>query len=446
MEKENIMGTKKMFPLLMTMAIPPMVSMLIQSMYNIVDSYFVAQISKEALTAVSLAFPLQNIALALSVGLGVGINSVISRSLGAKDKNGITNAATHGLLLTAVNSLLLVLIGLFLSKPFIGMFNNDPETVRMGTEYCQVVICCAFGMQFHITIEKMFQAYGNMLVPMCLQLVGAIVNIILDPILIFGKFGFPAMGVKGAAIATVIGQMVACLSAVILFSRSKDIKISFKNFKLDFSMIKRLYSVGIPSAVMTAMPSVLVSALNGILTSISQSGVAVFGLYYKLQTFVYMPSSGLVQGLRPIAGYNFGAKKYPRLKEAIKDSMIVVGVIMAIGTVVFCAFPDKVLMMFNADAEMLEMGVPALRIISVGFIFSTVSVVLSGTFEALGKGISSLSVSLLRQLVIIVALSIVLSKFLGITGVWISFPIAEAIAAVVAIFLMRKQHFFKHKN
>lgn len=446
MEKENIMGTKKMFPLLMSMAIPPMVSMLIQSMYNIVDSYFVAQMGKDALTAVSLAFPLQNITLALSVGLGVGLNSVISRSLGAKDKQGITNAATHGVALTALHSVLLLVVGLFLSRSFISMFSNDANVIQMGTEYCQVVLCLSFGMQFHITIEKMFQAVGNMFVPMCLQGVGAIVNIILDPILIFGKYGFPEMGVKGAAVATIIGQMTACLSAVLLFSRNKEIKVNFKKFKLDFSMIKKIYNVGVPSAVMTAMPSVLVSVLNGILVSISQSGVAVFGLYYKLQTFVYMPSSGLVQGLRPIIGYNYGAKKYDRLKQAMKSAMLVAVVIMVVGTVLFVAIPDKILLLFKADSEMLQMGVPALRIISIGFIFSAVSVVLSGAFEALGKGIQSLAVTLLRQLIIVVLLSVVLAKVMGLTGVWISFPVAEVIAAVLAIVLMKRQHFFGEKN
>lgn len=446
MEKENVMGTKKMFPLLMSMAIPPMVSMLIQSMYNIVDSYFVAQMGKDALTAVSLAFPLQNITLALAVGLGVGLNSVISRSLGAKDKQGIASAATHGMVLTAVHSVLLLVVGLFFSRTFIGMFSNDPNVVEMGTQYCQVVLCLSFGMQFHITIEKMFQAVGNMFVPMCLQGLGAIVNIILDPILIFGKYGFPEMGVKGAAVATIIGQMTACLSAVLLFSRNKDIKLNFKRFKIDVSMIKRIYNVGVPSAVMTAMPSILVSVLNGILSAISQSGVAVFGLYYKLQTFVYMPSSGLVQGLRPIIGYNYGAKKHHRLRQAMKSALAVAGGIMVVGTILFVAIPDKILLLFKADAEMLQMGVPALRIISVGFVFSAVSVVLSGAFEALGKGFQSLFVSLLRQLIIVVLLSVVLSKMIGLAGVWISFPVAEVIAAVLSIILMKKQSFFLKNN
>lgn len=442
-EKENVMGTKKVFPLLMAMAIPPMISMLIQSMYNIVDSYFVAKIGKEALTAVSLAFPLQNIVLSLAVGLGIGMNSCISRALGAKDKKSISSTATHSMILCGIQSVLLIVVGLFFSGTFISMFTQDPEILKMGTDYAQIVTVFSFGSLFHILIEKMFQSVGNMLAPMCLQALGAIINIILDPILIFGKFGFPAMGVRGAAIATVIGQITACLASVLLFCLKSEIKVSLRGFRWDFAVVKRIYAVAIPSSLMMAMPSVLVSILNSILVSFSQSAVAVFGLYYKLQTFVYMPANGLIQGMRPMIGYNYGAKKYHRLKTTLAFSMLVIGVVMFIGTAISLLLPDKVLLLFEADKEMLSIGTQALRIISCGFIVSTVGIVLSCAFEALGKGGRSLIVSLLRQLLIIPPLALVLSKVMGLNGVWLAFPIAEVIAAIAAVFLMARLHLFR---
>lgn len=440
------MGTRKVFPLLMSMAVPPMISMLIQSMYNIVDSFFVAKIGKDALTAVSLAYPMQNVVLAVAVGLGVGLNSSIARSLGAKDDHAICSAASHGVVLCGMHSVVLVLAGLFFSRAFIGMFTQDIAILEMGSAYCRIVICFSFGSLFHILIEKMFQSVGNMLVPMCLQALGAVINIILDPILIFGKLGLPAMGVRGAAIATVIGQMTACLFAVAIFRRNKLIRVSLKKFRFNPGMVKRLYAVGVPSAVMMALPSVLVSVLNGILVSISQSAVAVFGLYYKLQTFVYMPANGLVQGMRPIIGYNYGAKKYHRLKATMLWSVAVTGVIMLVGTVLSFTMPEQILSVFEADAEMLSIGVGALQIISCGFVVSTVGLILSGAFEALGKGGRSLAVSLLRQLFIIPPLSLLLSKGMGLNGVWLSFPIAELIAAVVAVILLVNLHLFQKEG
>lgn len=441
-QEEHVMGTRRVFPLLMSMAIPPMVSMLIQSMYNIVDSFFVAKMGKDALTAVSLAFPMQNIVLAIAVGLGVGLNSSISRSLGAKDDAAIRSAAAHSTLLCGIHSALLVLAGLFLSKGFISMFTQEAAILQMGTEYCKIVICFSFGSMFHILIEKMFQSVGNMVVPMFMQALGAIINIILDPIFIFGKFGVPAMGVKGAAIATVIGQMTACLASVLLLWRNRAVTVSFKGFRWDGEMVKRLYAVGIPSAIMMALPSVLVSILNGILAALSESAVAVFGLYYKLQTFIYMPTNGLVQGMRPIVGFNYGAKKTHRLKAVLIWSVGVTAVIMLAGTLFAFLLPEQILLLFDADQEMLSIGVQALQIISCGFIVSTVGIILSGAFEALGKGGRSLTVSLLRQLLILPPLAFLLSKWIGLNGVWIAFPVSECIASIVALLLLRRMHLF----
>ena len=440
MEKENVMGTKKMLPLLMSLGLPPMISMLIQSMYNIIDSIFVASLGEKALTAVSLVFPLQNITLAVAVGLGVGINSVVARGLGSHNKKEVDSATAHAFILTLIHALLFVIMGYFLSEPFLQMFTNDKEILAWGIEYSHIVVCLSFGFMFHIYIEKLFQAEGNVVMPMIMQIVGAVVNIVLDPIFIFGWFGIPALGVKGAAIATVAGQMVGCAVSFILFFKSKSsITLSFKNFKWDNQVISKIYYVAIPSSLLTAMPSLLVTILNGILASISQSAVAVFGLYFKVQNFVYMPACGIVQGLRPIIGYNYGAKKYNRIKQAIKTSILVIGLIMLTGTLMFLIIPDVILTLFSASEDMMNMGMNAFRIICLGFIPSTVGVVLSGVFEALGYGKESLIISILRQMSLIPGLSLILKGVFGLNGIWMTFVIAECVSAIVAYALYKKR-------
>lgn len=436
---KNPMESKPVFPLLMSMAVPPMVSMLIQSMYNIVDSIFVARLGEEALTAVSLAYPLQNLVLAVAVGLGVGANAGIARNLGAKNQDRVDRIAAHTIFFTAIHAIIFILVGIFLTKPFLQMFTQNENVLRWGCEYSYIVICLSSGSLFHIAIEKMFQSCGNMVIPMAMQALGAIINIILDPIMIFGYFGFPALGVKGAAIATVIGQFAACICSVILFmARCKEIKIRFKGFRLDKTIVSQLYVVAIPSTIMMSLPSVLIGILNGILAAISQVGVAVLGIYFKLQSFVYMPGNGVIQGMRPMISYSYGAKQYDRLKETIKVSVLVSGVIMILGTMLFVLLPRPILELFKAGDEMMTMGETALRVIGTGFIFSAVSTVFAGVFEALGRGVESLVVSLLRQLVIIVPVSLMLVRFLGVTGVWISFPVAEIIAMVISIILLRR--------
>ena len=436
---ENPMGTRPVFRLQLSMAVPPILSMLIQSMYNIVDSIFVARISRDALTAVSLAFPLQNLVLSVAVGIGVGISAVISQSLGAKNTRAADAAAANGLLLTAVHAVLFILFGLLFAKPFIGMFADDPEIYAMGCQYSLIVICFSCGNLFHIYFEKMFQATGNMLVPMVLMLIGALTNIVLDPILIFGLFGFPEMGVAGAAAATVIAQFVSCiLSVAWFFLRPQPIRLSLRGFRPDGGMIRRIYAIGIPSSVMMALPSVLVGLLNAILTPLSEAAVAMFGVYFKLQTFVYMPANGLVQGMRPLVSYNYGAGLHARMHRTVRLSLLTAGGIMAAGTLLFLLVPDALLRLFDADVEMLAIGIPALRIISLGFVISSVGVVLAGAFEALGRGGPSLAVSLLRQLLIIPPLALLLSRFLGLTGIWITFPAAELFAAAAAVLLYRR--------
>lgn len=436
---QNVMGTKPVFPLLMSMAIPPMVSMLIQSMYNVVDSIFVAQLGEDALTAVSLAFPLQNLVLSAAVGMGIGLNAGIARNIGAGKQDMVNKTATHGIVFTAIHTIIFILIGLFGVKPFFRFFTDDPTVFRWGCQYTYIVICLSFGCLFHIAIEKMFQATGKMVMPMIIQAVGAIINIILDPILIFGLFGFPALKIQGAAIATVVGQISACVLSIIFFCKnSGGIYLKFKNFKFDRQITKQLYMVAIPSGIMTSMPSILVGVLNGIISAVSGTAVAVLGIYFKLQTFVYMPANGVIQGMRPLISYNYGAGLHHRLRQVLKVSVMVSGTIMIFGTILFVGIPEQILAMFNANAEMMRMGVQTLRIIGLGFIVSTIGIVYSGVFESLGRGIESLMISLLRQLVIIVPLSIVFLKSFGLAGVWATFPIAETVSAIIAIFLLKR--------
>lgn len=435
---ENIMGTKKVMPLLISMSVPPMISMLIQALYNIVDSMYVARVSEDALTAVSIAFPLQNLIIAVSCGFGIGLSSCVARALGARNEKEVTSAATHGFLLSGVHWLLFVLMGLFVTGPFLGNFTDSPQIYEMSCQYTQIVLCFSIGSMYHLYAEKLFQATGSMVLPMIFQGAGAIFNIILDPIFIFGWFGIPAMGVKGAAIATVASQILAAaLSMIFFLKKCTSVRIHLKGFRFEKNMLWKIYTVAIPSAIMMSLPSVLVAALNSVLSTFSATAIAVFGLYIKIQTFVYMPANGVIQGMRPIMSYNYGAGNRKRMKETLKASLEATGVIMTLGTLLFMAFPQEIMKLFNANAEMLEIGVPMLRIIAIGFIISTVGCVLSGAFEALGKGVQSLVVSLLRQLIIIIPLSAVLSKTAGLYGVWATFPAAELIAAVIGCSLYR---------
>lgn len=437
--KQEQMKNRPIFPLLVSMAIPMMFSMLIQSLYNIIDSIFVARLGNDALTAVSLVFPLQNLVIAIAVGFGIGVSSCISINLGSKNTKRASQAASVGIILSIVHSILFVIFGLLVTKPFLRMFSSNESIVEMGSEYGYIVLCLSFGCLIQVCIEKIFQSLGEMSITMIVLAVGAIINIILDPILIFGKFGFPAMGVTGAAIATVIGQIAGLILYLIVLTYKKlPIQVSLRNVHIDKPLIKQLYSVGVPSSIMMSLPSVLVSILNGMLVRFSEVHVSVLGIYYKLQTFIYLPANGIVQGMRPIVGYNYGAKQKDRLHKTLRVSLLFAAAIMFIGTIVSLFIPQQILGMFDADVSMLEIGVPALRIICLGFLISTFGIIYSGAFEALGMGFQSLTISLLRQFVIIIPLSFLLSRFLGATGIWVSFPISEVIAAIVAIILMRK--------
>lgn len=436
MTKQNPMAYKPIFPLLISMAFPPMISMLIQSLYNIVDSVFVARLGLEELTAVSLIFPLQNLSIAVSVGIGVAMNAFIARALGQHNEKEASFIATQGMVMSILHSLIFIIIGLFFIKPFVAMFTQNQTVYEYALQYGIIVITFTFGSFIHIAIEKMFQATGNMLIPMLMQIFGAVINIILDPILIFGYFGLPALGVIGAALATIIGQFGACFLSIYLFKRhSEHIHISFKNFKLDLSVFQKLYSIAIPSSVMLCLPSLLVSLLNGMLASISQTAVAFFGIYFKLQTFIYMPANGVIQGMRPILSYNYGANHTKRMNQTLKVSGLTIFIILLLGTMSFFIFPEFILAFFNASDEMLKIGIPGLRILSLSFVFSTFGILMSGTFEALAKGKESLVISLLRQFIITIPLAFILLHNIGLIGVWYSFVLAEAIASIVSILL-----------
>lgn len=437
-KSENPMKSKAILPLLLSMSIPPMISMLIQSLYNIVDSIFVAQMGEKALTAVFLVFPLQNVVSAVAIGFGVGINSCIAINLGADNKENVNRAASHGIVLTLIHAFIFIIAGIFLTKPFLRLFTSDEEIFKWGYQYAVIVMCFSIGVLYQLVYEKIYQAMGNMILPMILQITGCLINIILDPIFIFGKLGFPAMGVVGAAVATIIGQMCPFIIFAMIFRKNNHgIEISIKGFKFDKEIIKRLYSVGLPSSIMMALPSALVSVLNGILAGLSQSAIAFLGIYFKLQTFIYMPANGLIQGMRPIIGYNYGACEKERMIKTIKTSLAIVAVIMAVGTVISMIYPEYILKMFNAENELLEIGISSLKIISIGFIFSTISVVFSGVFEGMGEGFKSLEITLLRQFIVIIPIAFIMAKIFGINGVWMAFPISEIVTTISAIFFMK---------
>lgn len=436
-ENNTFMKTRPVFSLLVSMSVPMMLSMLIQSLYNIVDSIYVSQLGTDALTAVSLAYPLQNAILSVAVGIGVGISSAISIHLGAGNQEKADRAATIGIGLTVFHCVLFIIGGLVITRPFLSLFTDNPAVLNDSCAYTYIVLCLSFGSLLQIAFEKIFQSIGQMKITMCLLIAGCVINIILDPILIFGLLGFPSLGVAGAAIATVIGQISAFLLYIVVYLRKPcAIQIRRKYLRFDRSIIRQIYSVGIPSSIMMLLPSVLISILNSILAAFSEVYVAVLGVYFKLQTFIYMPANGIVQGMRPVIGYNYGAGETRRVRSAIRYSLACAAVLMLLGTLLSLLIPEQIFALFDADSELMKAGVTALRIISLGFLVSSVGVIYSGTFEAIGNGRNSLIISLLRQFVITIPLSFLLSKVWGPSGVWLSFPAGELCASITGILLL----------
>lgn len=443
---ENKMGTMPTKRLLVTMSLPLMASMLVQALYNIVDSIFIAQISEAALTAVSLAFPMQMLMIAVAVGTGVGVNSLLSRRLGEKRNEDANLTATNGFFLALLSWLVFAVFGIFFSKLFMSAFTNDAAIVQMGSDYLSICCIFSFGIFGQITAERVLQATGITVYNMITQGVGAILNIILDPIFIFVF----KMGVPGAAIATVIGQTAAMLLGIFFnYKKNKLVKISFRKFRPNLRIIGEIYRVGFPSIIMQSIGSFMTIGLNAILIAFSEVAVTVLGVYFKIQSFVFMPVFGMSNALIAIVGYNYGAKNRKRIHETLNFAILLAVAMMAVGVILFMAIPEPLLLMFKASAEMLAIGVPALRIISVCFIFAGVSISLTSVFQAVGNGILSLIISFVRQLIVVLPATYLLARFAGLTYCWWSFPIAEALSLALTVafyFRVKKKYFDKLEN
>lgn len=432
--KENKMGTMPINKLLISMSLPMIISMLVQALYNVVDSIFVSKISENALTAVSLAFPVQNFMIAVGVGTGVGINALLSRSLGEKKFEEANRAANNGIFLAVLSYFLFFIIGILFSKSFFQWQTDIKEIVDGGYTYLIICTTCSFGLYGQLVFEKLMQSTGKTLYSMMTQLTGAIINIILDPILIFGLFGFPKMGIAGAAIATVIGQTSGMSLGIYLNStKNKEIQVKIKGFRPNLKTIKDIYSVGIPSIIMSSIGSVMTFGINKILLVFTSTATAVFGVYFKLQSFIFMPIFGINNGMVPIISYNYGAKHKDRLMETVKISIIYAIVIMIIGLCIFQIFTKELLGLFSASEEMINIGIPALRIISISFLFAGYCIVVGSMFQALGNGVMSLIVSIGRQLVVLLPVAYLLSKTNNLNAVWWAFPIAELASVFLSI-------------
>ena len=436
---DTFMKEKPILPLILSMSLPMVLSMMVNSLYNIVDSFFVAQISEDAMTALSLVYPVQNFVNAIGIGFGIGINAVIAIHLGAGDEKKANMATTQGMLLALIHAVILTVAGIAVMPGFLRMFTSSEKVIDLGIRYSVIVFLFTFAIVLGVAFEKVFQAVGAMKVTMLSLMCGCIANIILDPVLMFGLGPFPAMGIEGAALATGLGQVLTLVIYIAVYLRWPiRVKICRKYCRPDRRMIARLYAIGIPATLNLALPSLLISALNAILASFSQIYVLVLGIYYKLQTFLYLPANGFVQGMRPVIGFNYGAGEHRRVKQIYRIVLCMSGLIMIFGTIICLAVPEKLMELFTQNEETIRAGETALRIISAGFIISAVSVTSSGALEGLGKGVPSLVISLFRYVLVIIPAAYILSRIFGAVGVWHGFWIAELITAAVAFAVYRK--------
>ena len=439
MTHENKMGTMPVRKLLISMAWPAILSMTINAMYNVVDSIFVSRIGEDALTAVSLVNPIQMMIIAISVGSGVGINSLIARRLGAKNQEAADKAASTSIRIGLFNYLIFFVIGVFFAKPFISGYAEEGTFIfEFACQYLQIVCIGSLFLNIQVVLEKVLQSTGNMVAPMKCSLTGAIVNVILDPILIFGLFGMPQMGVAGAALATIIGQMCGMIMGVSIVLRGEHlVNIKIRGFKMDWKIVADIYKVGLPSIVMQSIASVMIIFYNMILVAYSTTAVAVLGIYFRIQSFVFMPVFGLNQGAMPILGYNYGARNKDRLMKTYKEAFKVALIVMAAGTVLFQAIPAQLLLIFDASEEMLRIGVPALRLISLCFIPAAFGIITGTLFQGTGHGVLSLYASVIRQLVGILPLAYILIKIGGVTLSWLAFPLAEILGLIYSAITLR---------
>ncbi len=431
--EQSYMKEKPILQLVISMSLPMILSMAVNSLYNIIDSLFVAKISENAMTALSLVYPVQNLVNAVSIGFGIGINAVIAFYLGAQDQEKVDAAAAHGMVLSLLQSVLLSVVCIAVMPSFLAGFTSDSDTIGLGLQYSNIVLGFAPVIAIGLFFEKVFQAVGKMTVSMICMLIGCISNIILDPVLIFGLGPAPEMGIQGAALATGIGQILTLIAYVLFYILDPiPVRIRIRRMHWDWGLTKKLYGIGIPATLNLALPSVLISVLNGILASFSQSYVLVLGVYYKLQTFLYLSANGIIQGIRPLIGYNSGAGEHKRVRKIYSTTLILTAFIMAAGTIVCLAIPDRLIGLFTENPDTVRIGAEALRIISAGFVVSAVSVTSSGTLEGLGMGMPSLIISLCRYLIIILPVAFVLSRSIGAVGVWHAFWITEVLSAVVS--------------
>ena len=436
---QTFMKERRILPLVLSMSLPMVISMAVNSLYNIVDSFFVAKISEDAMTALSLVFPIQNLVNAVTIGFAIGINAVIAYFLGAKQEHKANEAATQGIVCNFLHGILLT-VGCIAGMPlFLRMFTENQTVLDMGLRYARIVLLFSVVISMAVSFEKIFQSVGKMKVSMFSMMVGCVSNILLDPVLIFGLGSAPRLGIEGAAIATGLGQIFSLAVYLLIYMfRPMGVRIQLRGFAMNKGLLLRLYSIGIPAALNMALPSVLISALNGILAAYGQVYVLVLGVYYKLQTFLYLSANGIIQGIRPLVGYNYGAGEYRRVRRIYTTSLTLIMAIMAVGTVLCLLFPQSLMGLFTGNRETLAIGAAALRIISLGFVVSAVSVTASGTLEGLSQGMPSLVISLCRYILVIIPAAFVLSRVCGACGVWYAFVISELLTAAAAGLIYRR--------
>ena len=433
------MKEKPIFPLLLSMSLPMVISMAVNSLYNIVDSYFVAKISEDAMTALSLVFPIQNFINAVAIGFGVGINAMIAQYLGAGRRDKADEALTQGMVLAVIHGIVMMILCIIGIPYFLRLFTTDANVIALGVRYATIVFSFSVILSVNLTFEKMNQAIGNMKITMISLLIGCVLNIILDPMIIFGIGPFPELGIAGAALATGFGQCVPIVIYIAAYlKRPKRVAFRREYLHLTREVAKRLYSIGVPAILNMALTSVLTTALNAILAAFSQTYVLVLGIYYKLQTFLYMPANGIIQGMRPLIGYNYGAGEHKRVEQLYRLTLLLNICIMTAGMILCLTIPGKLMGAFAENPQTIQNGVTALHIICFGFILSAVSVTACGPLEGLGKGIPSLLISLSRYVVLIIPLAFIFSRFFGAAGVWHAFWVTEALSAVFAVIIYRR--------
>ena len=436
---ETFMKEKPIFPLLLSMSLPMVISMAVNSLYNIVDSYFVAKISEDAMTALSLVFPIQNFINAVAIGFGVGINAMIAQYLGAGRRDKADEALTQGMVLAVIHGIVMMILCIIGIPYFLKLFTTDANVIALGVRYATIVFSFSVILSVNLTFEKMNQAIGNMKITMISLLIGCGLNIILDPMIIFGIGPFPKLGIAGAALATGFGQCVPIVIYIAAYlKRPKRVALRREYLHLTREVTKRLYSIGVPAILNMALTSVLTTALNAILAAFSQTYVLVLGIYYKLQTFLYMPANGIIQGMRPLIGYNYGAGEHKRVEQLYRLTLLLNICIMTAGMILCLTIPGKLMGAFAENPQTIQNGVTALHIICFGFILSAVSVTACGALEGLGKGIPSLLISLSRYVVLIIPLAFIFSRFFGAAGVWHAFWVTEALSAVFAVIIYRR--------